>query len=464
MSRRSIIHKIRCILYTCLVLFVATGCGKKNVDYISDENTDNVEIVATKTLKEQYEIPDSWTETGVGINNNVSIEAQITVPDATAMCVLDMSRKQYDAKAKKELIEYLNEGKVYKYDFQYYTKDMILPYLEAAQESIDYATETGMFNEYAYLEDMYYDELEKYSTAYENAPEELILADDYENNEFLIEYNGYEYDVYIHENEIGMDLLHTYKDVYGGKQESYYGIQVDYETTVTDDSDNMCTISKENAKKMAVDFLETIEIYDFGVIDILPAYFNGEGDAGYDAWHNGYTVVFGREIDGVIIDGSKQGITNDTNMQNDIAWLQFSENTNVMEFDWEKDPGIRKITVTERIYVVINDEGVISFKYENPLVMENIQTDNVQLLSFDNIKNYFLIELENKEYYEKLRYIYCDLMYFPYKNVENTDDVAIIPVWVLNNVMYKNPIIVNAIDGSIVNLGSQYIEIISVDE
>ena len=95
------------------------------------------------------------------------------------MNVYGVSRVSYDAAMKKDIVGKLSVGTVYKYDEEFYTKDMILPYLEQIEERIESAEANGDYIYNPELEESHYEEYERYKTYYENAPEELIPVDDY---------------------------------------------------------------------------------------------------------------------------------------------------------------------------------------------------------------------------------------------------------------------------------------------
>ena len=94
-------------------------------------------------------------------------------------------------------------------------EDIYCEYVPQAQrEQIEERIESAEANgDYIYnpeLEESHYEEYERYKTYYENAPEELIPVDDYENGSFLVDYNNMEYELYINEYGIELMLLDKY--------------------------------------------------------------------------------------------------------------------------------------------------------------------------------------------------------------------------------------------------------------
>ncbi|MBQ8412928.1 MAG: hypothetical protein IJX12_04880, partial [Lachnospiraceae bacterium] len=191
-----------------------------------------------------------------------------------------------------------------------------------------------------------------------------------------------------------------------------------------------------------------------------PAYYSGSGDTSYDNWYYGYTVVLGRELDGILIDSYQLGARKGSNVNSssdDMAFLQFQYNNSL---DWDSGEYPRMSHNMERIYVTVTDYGVIYFNYDNPIHIDTVMAENVELLSFERIQNSVEDILYNEPFYNDM---FLDgfvitsikLVYFPYEDEEGTGDIAIIPVWCFNNMNDNATLMINAIDGTMIDMGQQ---------
>lgn len=451
----------------CCFLFALSisGCGKEKVDYVREDSTSSEETIAPIiTLGEQYNIPKSWEADDVNKNANINIEADIIVPEIGGMNVYGVSRVSYDATMKKDIIGKLSVDTVYKYDMEYYTKDMILPYLERIETIMEDAEANGDYTNNPELEEGHYEEYERYYALYENAPDELIPVDDYENSCFLVDYNDMEYELYINDYGIELTLLEKHIEAYGAEKEYEYGIYIDYDSTVPNAEDNKSSLTEENATNDALRFIDMLGLGDFGVIDINPAYYTGVGEVSDDTWYNGYTIVLGRELDGIVLDSYQLGARENSDINSasdDIPLLQFEFNNTL---NWENGEYPRMSHNIERIYVTVTDYGVIYFYYNNPLQIDTVMGENVELLSFERIQNSAEDIFYNEPFYNDITIdgfmvTSIKLTYFPYKDEEESGDIAIIPVWCFNNINDNVTLMINAIDGTMIDMGQQLYEI-----
>ena len=87
--------------------------------------------------------------------------------------------------------------------------------------------------------------------------------------------------------------------------------------------------------------------------------------------------------------------------------------------------------------------------------MGSVMAENINTISIDSVKQIMVEEIEAKDYYKNKKFTECELRYFPVKDEEDKDLMAIMPVWVLHDTYSTTMVVVSAVDGKVINMGYQ---------
>ena len=445
------------IIFVCSGLLFLTGCGKDKVDYVTETNTPTDGIatnMSTGTLEEQIGAEDVWEE-DIDIAKGKKICAEVVIPDASGMKVVNLERVSFDAEFKESFMNCLTDGPVYKYDYEFLPKEEIEKNIEYYRDAIADAEAQGYDvydeeSEYYYL----YSKLQELEEELEVAPEDYVLADDYSGNSFLFTYNDVEYIISFlewsdNERKIELDIKNPVEiideDQYAGV---FYGSSGDY-TVSSDDNINRCDITEEEAKEVASDFVNQFGLGDFKVVEteMLLIYCNLEDDS-LETFLYGYTFKFYRCIDGIEVDGNKY-------KESKVVNEQFYE-SQTEDYDLSS-----KDDCFEEILIYVTDEGVVKMNYSAPFIYKDVVAEDVSLLSFDTVKSVVIEEILAKSYYEYDTMRRMELGYYNYWD-NDYDNAVIIPVWKLTTdtngkCSHRDSyVLINAMDGSVINVGKQH--------
>lgn len=446
------------MIASSLIMIASAGCGKEKVKYVEDETTTSTENttiyeVDTGAVNNSYE--EVWEATGVG-NNNI-IDATVTMSDNTEFKIFEATKNYFDSEETEKFIKSITNDVVYKYDIEDYPKYMLEELMEECNETIAYYESEGLDeNEYYHLYDDQYTKLNEYTELYGSASTDLIEATEFDASTYLINYNGISYSLcmgkeYDYGNKIVMTPTEEYEYIWGKEQENTV-YSVEKEGSVAENPENMCTITKEEAENQAVEFVENLQIDGMKLTETKPAYITAynEKDDTYDYWYNGYVMTFGREVDGSLIKKSDYVYKYGTDIEN-LYYEQCYE----WYSDFHENYYFYYGYGIETMYVVVNDNGIVYFSYEYPLTIGSVMAENINTISLDSVKQIMMEEIETKEYYQNKKFTACELRYFPVKDEEDKDLIAIMPVWVLHDTYSTTMVVVSAVDGKVINMGYQ---------
>ncbi len=456
---------IFCISITMLL----TGCGKDKVEYVTETNTptDSVSTdISMDSVAEKVGFDEELWEEAVDDSTVKRIYANVTVPDVTGMKVIDveMLNHQEDPEAKENVLKAFAEGEIYRFDEGYIPK----PYYQADVDYYQSVIDANGDNMDEWVLERYNELFEIYN----NAPDDYVVADDFEPNSYRIDYDNLNMLVsFRHYNEYGTSnnsIMFTLEDTNSLVEEPNKNVMVEYGAGgeyLSDD--NRCTMTVEEAQEKAEDFVAKFNAGDFEVVGTEQIEFNvyyGElGGYTYtetENYYDGYVFHFFRSIDGVTVDGNIYHATSDAVDQAlDAAGAELNES-------YTYTP----VNSMEQITVFVNDKGVFDATYNSPVEIKEVVADNVNLLSYDNIKNVVIQEMQNKDYYQYVTLRHMELTYFLWHDKIN-DKYSIVPVWRASDdspqtMLYESMffgygdthfIVANAMDGSIINVGEQMI-------
>ena len=124
-------------------------------------------------------------------------------------------------------------------------------------------------------------------------------------------------------------------------------------------------ISVDEAKNMAQELMDKMEIADFSCDSAKLCYNRPEG---LDGYRMVYVLEYNRQFDGVMVDNSGGYMESD-------GWTGGEYNLKT----WSE----------EKIRVYVNDDGVVGFEYESPLELTDTVVEDSSIKSFDEIKGIF---------------------------------------------------------------------------
>lgn len=452
--------KILCLM---MALALLTGCGKREkVEYIDDTiSTEEQACVVSpsKNLKESLGVSEEWIEY-VDEENSIQINVTPVVPDTDGMKVIQLETKNYyeNPEGKKEFLGMLTDEPVYIYEQEFWPKS---EWEREAEKRYDFYLAIEAWDDSAPNKpDMIEYALSEYDYAIsmaDSSKEEWTEATDYTNNQYKIRYEGCEYIVSFEDHSAaGLGYNYYYYEAVvmtlydmsvvaqtegGGEVMLAPYVSYDYNQEL---GENRCSLTEEEATKLGDRFVADINVSDFDVSSIEPLLIG----AGSDMYYDGYVVSYSRKVDESMVVGEDY-------FNSRIMWNQLGEVANNSVFS-----GPYKYF--EEIKVYVNDLGIVQVKYCNPYEVLDVSEKNISLLDFDNIKAVVINELTTNSYnYNYANFDNLELTYFTYLNEDNRNEVAIIPVWKLTqktagDITYY--VIVNAIDGSILNLSMQFHE------
>ncbi|MBE5943542.1 MAG: hypothetical protein E7258_01345 [Lachnospiraceae bacterium] len=444
---------IFCISITMLL----TGCGKDKVEYVTETNTPSDSVstdISMDSVADKIGFDEELWEETVDDSTVKKICAGITMPDVSGMKVIDVEMLNHseNPELKENVLKAFAEGEIYRLDEGYIPKSCYQGAVDSYQAIIDANGNN--------IDEEYLDYGNELLEIYNQAPDDYVLADNYEPNEYRIDHAGlnmvvtFEHSEEHNTNEIL--FLIEYTDDLVDKQDENVTVEFGNGGQYLTD-DNRCTMSVEEAQQKAEEFVEKFNAGDFVVVGIeqIAVYlYHGDVYTVPESYNDGYIFYFYRDIDGVAVDGNMY--------DNEDARRQAVESTG----SYNTTP----IRSMEQITVFVNDKGVFGARYSSPLEIKEVVSENVNLLDYENVKTVVVQEMLKNEYHNYVTFRYMELTYFLWYDKEN-NKYTIIPAWRISddspqNMLYKSDyfgnveghaIVVNAMDGSIINVGEQTI-------
>lgn len=465
-------RKLQAVLWACgLITVLLAGCSDRSVDYDLDTQTASNE--ASGSLK-QFAGAEDWNDdwvvtTADGEELELSVRADVTVPDADGMSVIEVEETVVDTEFKKQfLTEIFGNGNIYYHDPEYYTREEveaeIAEYqrlIDEAQDGMDSVAENGINGEYqqgsynmwaAWME-RYETEMQQYQNLLNGARDEYILAEDYSICDRYLGYvgenlmevafgmtedgsqaAGYISLYYAGGGYLGPESLRGYEQV--DLLQSVMGAEVDADT-------NECTYSISDAKKLADTFLSHIgcegmmctsqqAVMWYGMNRDEDNMVTAEDQATY-----GYEFGYSMGVEGLVLAESM--------------------------FDYDAFRGMETIPVFYdsdcSISLRVQDEGIVQVYMSNPITINQISR-SVELLPLASIQKIMENELaENSGAYdfeESTSFNSMELIYFRVKDDEKEGSYSYVPAWRLCDEhysgIYRHAVLVNAIDGTVIHL------------
>lgn len=388
----------------CLVMVLLCGCSQKSVDYELDQS-DTQET--TSGSLSQFADAGQWVadwsvSVGNGKEMRVSVDAKITVPDAESMSVVEVEETALDEAWKEQFMKaFYGENPFYYHNLEDSSNHVVADKLDSCDEYLGNVGELPC--------------IVKFSNG------------DGENGSR----NGMKVEAFpLHTAAFGPETDRNYMEMYR------YSQAVDF-------SENTCSISKEEAKKQADDFLGKIGRTSQVLCDESPAVWirltqdeTGMGSVSEEVTY-GYSFTYGTGVD-------------------NMAFSQFGS--------WDDFGNLWDVFQSEDVYefadetvITVTDEGVVDVSISSPVTIKRV-LPQAELLPLSTIQGILEDEVVNNGVaYSDLEnqpsFWALDLIYFRVRDDSQKGCYSYIPTWCFSaksQDVYYHPVLVNAIDGNVI--------------
>lgn len=407
---------------TVLTLILLAGCGEEEkIDYTIEgmAQEEQPQSEGGKNGLEQLEEEETWQETWtvktgemewdgrmVDVLTDMHVDAAITLPQAKQMSVIEVMEPEFDAAYKKDIAERLfDSGKIY----------------------YDDNTPVGEYTE------------DEYIGSYEGRLYNLFFVDTTDTPD----------------NRRAKQIIWSVKDM-GEVCPEKLKEQEEPQCSIWTKGnwvENHCQVSEEEALKEAKQLVEKLGL-DYPVVSVtyplvwgkVPEYVGTADDTEADTWVvNGYVFSFDLGVD-------------------DLSFVEYGIEEDYAEYFMNPVLGKKRYSLNTRLQVYVTDQGIVKMEANSPLEITNI-SEGVELLPIDTIKE--MIKEKMNEEYETFRfdgvetyYNAMELIYFRVRDKENAGKYNYVPAWrlatitreeALNGIDIRHPVLLNAIDGSVID-------------
>lgn len=204
------------------------------------------------------------------------------------------------------------------------------------------------------------------------------------------------------------------------------------------DMENICKYNPDEAVSLTDGVMEQLGLdEDYTCYSVEDAAIGPRG-GGAVSNYVGYQIVYKRSIDGIQeTDDIYNGTLTETEDMDSIPYG------------------------TEKITVIVMDQGIVQFYWDSPMKLGNKQAEHVTLKEYNEIeeifKNHVLIRYAGREEEENFPSVInvneIRLGYMRVKNKDKQDEFTMVPVWDFISDLYgkSSLITVNAVDGSVMD-------------
>ncbi len=466
MKRTVIVRTVSMAMAFFISTFFLTGCSGRSVNYSIDDVTEHTgQRSITKGLKQFADTPvwrDEWTAVNTKGNTvTVQVQADILLPEAEQMSVVEVEEVEVDSAFKRQVAQSLFDGgNIYYYDIRHLPKEEIAGQRENIQSVYDSYDKTTSDEEDLEIMEELLDDIKAYDKLVEKAQDTYIPVETYDVDEYLGEREGgfYELSFYGVENGMGSGTISGCR----GKTIRFCTKDIqrfcpkdlsDKEGVVCHPYlgqsliDNQCGLSEEEAKKLADEFVENLGLGYSVYVYSAPLAWNAVVNASVIA--DGYVFCYDAGID-------------------EVSFVAPGTQMQYMNFDRKKESEPEQYDMKARIEVFVNEKGIVEAQVKNPIEITAVSED-AGLLALEDVRS--IMKEAVIEDFGAFRFKYTsedwlvtfnemELLYFRVRDRKNARHYSYIPVWRLADVkryeedhmiMIGNCVLINAIDGSIIN-------------
>lgn len=405
----------KCKIGLVFTLILLTACGKKKVVYISS-NATNTDAVGIDIDAEANRFVDTVKlDKGVVIN----IDADVDIPSAEQLNVYNVSRKYFEPSDHQKIIDKVFDGKKYSLEDRKLDYEPLIQYYEkeiANGERDPYDEEyLGMLDYYNFLPDTY-EEIDS-SEAFENESSSfrVMMNDD----SYFYEFHDRGFSIW----KTGWTNAITENGIYDLGEYTIVGTS----DILYDENNN----DIDEYEKAAQDFIKKLDLGgEFSVAYYAPQYYVGYADNEENLY--GYDLIFYRNLDGVLVDGTDYAVIDKI-------------------MDDETEP-------LEKLRIQLDfDYNILAVDYEGAIKIEDKAFCDVNVIDLEKAKSQIIDEIINQQFP-----IACDMNYMTleYMRVTESDEMTIIPVWCLKQSFsgsYIYGFLINALDGTPIDLKKELV-------
>ncbi len=489
MNRKIKEYAKRTVALLGMMVVVLSGCGEeKAVDYsiegenISQQESEQTVIESADTGKKAVGLlvgegeiwKESWVSytgetseyqgSSIPLVSDINVNAEVRTPKVEQMSVVEVSEPIFDESYKEMVAKnFFDTGEIYYGTYDKLPKKELEKIRRIVEERLE---QKG----YSYRHYMQYDEGFWPDMTY--ITEEMIAeagnaytpVTKYDSIQYVGKVEDRLYNLTFaqgSESGYSKDKIITYevRNMEEFCPEQYKeDCEINCEAWIKGNwVENNCTITEEAALEIAEEFVAKTgleySVYAFCrplVWGDAPAYSSIIDKNEQDKWYvDGYVFYFDYGLDGV-------SFANDGTQDDYRDYIRYAT-------EEEKDNLI--YSHLSRLEVYVTDDGVVKMMARSPLETIKVSA-GVELLPFDTIKRVMREALDSN--WERLRfdavakdYNGMELIYFRMRDKVNENKYSYVPVWRMSEVMrdeynnkidIQNAVLVNAIDGSFVDI------------
>ncbi len=376
-----------------------TGCqatpekeivGQKDMEQLIEKAVAEDDTQKGATLAECLNPPDKYTASFEGYDGDLTVNANatVTVPDSNSISAMRISRHYFTQEEADNMMEvFLQGGTLYKADHPL-TKAEIqdkLVQLYAMRDLPEAAAAAGADSHAAQFKEKLQEDIEYYEGLLADAPEtiELIPAEttlhpsDAANNpnarviEGVSTVNGKTYYLLINNGFYNENNVEAVFMTAGQSLDGSYNSATPYYTILYEDDlsevqpPETFTLTEADAQSIAENLLAELGMTYMVCVDTNYAAiekFTSGTEPQYEKW--AYSLQFQRTINEIPVT-----LTNHTGVVTE----------NEVSVPWPY----------ERLNIIVDETGVVSFNYISPYSIEDTVTDSASLLDFSEITSVF---------------------------------------------------------------------------
>ena len=470
MRRRGIAKTAGITLAVIFAVNSIAGCGGRNVDYGVVESTEWTGRGSGGNGKglEQFADASVWADEWTAVNSKgnevtVQVNADVVLPDAKQMSVVEAREVEINAAFKERVAKgVFGGGSIYYYDGAHRPKKDLIESLEEEKSQYDAYASDKTIEDSEMRESLEWssENIEAYEELIEKAKETYTSAERFDVDQYLGERGGKFYELSFWDYKF--DTGEMIRNFVLEKKNIRQRVSADEAGFVGAMSlpcypyggynmvDNRCEMSVKEARELADDFVEEVGL-DYTVYAYyLPLVWGSSQDeANRKEDCDGYVFYYDAGID-------------------DVSFVMPGTAWDYQQF-YKKEGTEQRYSMNARMEIYVNEDGILYVEAHHPIEFTGVLED-VSLLALEDIQN--IIKEKVIKDFGSFRFIYTsedrqvefnkmELIYFRVKDEENEGSYSYVPTWRLGQISsggdmgnknsIYNCILVNAIDGSVIN-------------